>query len=75
MEYVAIFLSLFSIAVSITTFLAVMALLTKRETGATIPQLFTKPEDTPNNVPQDTDTAELDNFVPNLKKPVSVKFL
>lgn len=75
MAIVAIILSLFAIAVSLTTFIAVMALVVKRETnGESITTMFNKPEETPNAVPHD-DTTELENFTPNFTKPVSVKFL
>ena len=75
MEIVAIVLSLFSIAVSITTFIATMAIMTKNETGKSIFTIPQKAEDTPNNTADNTDVAELENFTPNFTKPVTVKFL
>lgn len=74
MAVVAIVISLFSLGLSVVTFLSFIVFMTKKEIGV---DLFKKPQSTEeeNNIKTTTETAELENFTPDFEKPVNIKFL
>lgn len=73
MAIVAIVIALFSLALSVVTFISFMVFMTKKEVGI---DMFKRDEPAyDDNIKPDTTTSELENFTPDFEKPVNIKFL
>lgn len=73
MAIVAVVIALFSLALSVVTFISFMVFMTKKEVGI---DMFKRPEQPDeDNVKADTSTVEIENFTPDFEKPVNIKFL
>jgi|GEM_PF-4441055 hypothetical protein len=77
MDMVAVTISLFSLGLSIVTFVMCATFITQQKTGATITEILKKPIETPNqiNIKEEVETTELENFTPNFTKPINIKYL
>lgn len=74
MAIVAVVIALFSLALSVVTFISFMVFMTKKEVGI---DMFRRPEQTEydDNIKADKAETELENFTPDFEKPVNIKFL
>lgn len=73
MEIVAIVVSLFSLMLSVVTFIAFVLIVLKKETDINV--FARKQDDEPNRTEPLEKSTELENFTPDFEKPLNIKYL